>query len=289
MKNIINFYYNLFPDNVIQQDSIFYFWIGENKYYFVPFINDEKKVLKIYEKFLSENKKINKIIINKDGSLITKYKNNNYSLIMVDCLENEIVQLNEFFNMLIDEKGFEWSNVWEQKIDYFEYQVNQRALGKDNILNSFSYYVGLGENAIQYYNFIDKKDAFVGVQHKRIYANNYEINYYNPLNMIIDYSVRDLAEYIKFSFFFGDFDKNKIFKYIDELNLNNSMFNLLYARLLFPTYYFDYYEKFINDEVDETNLLIVIKKSKKYEEFLKEMYLNFYEKYNIFRLEWVLE
>ncbi len=38
------------------------------------------------------------------------------------------------------------------QVDYFEYQI--RELGKDKkvILDSFSYYIGLGENAISYVN-----------------------------------------------------------------------------------------------------------------------------------------
>ena len=286
MKNIINYYYGLFPDKVIHQENIFYFWFNKNKYYFVPFINDENMVLTIYEKFLSEKKKINKILLNKFGKLVTKYKNSDYAMIMVDCIENEIIELENFYNISFEGKVLDWAKIWEQKLDYFEYQVNQRGLGKDNILNSFSYYVGLGENAIQYYNFVDKKEVDTGIQHKRLYAKNYEINYYNPLNMIIDYSVRDLAEYIKFLFFFGDFKEEKIIRYLDKLSLNNSMFNLFYARLLFPTYYFDFYEKFINDEEDDNNLLIILAKSTDFEIFLKNMYIYFSNKYQLIRIEW---
>jgi len=286
MKNIINYYYGLFPDKVIHQENIFYFWFNKNKYYFVPFINDENMVLTIYEKFLSEKKKINKILLNKFGKLVTKYKNSDYAMIMVDCIENEIIELENFYNISFEGKVSDWAKIWEQKLDYFEYQVNQRGLGKDNILNSFSYYVGLGENAIQYYNFVDKKEVDTGIQHKRLYAKNYEINYYNPLNMIIDYSVRDLAEYIKFLFFFGDFKEEKIIRYLDKLSLNNSMFNLFYARLLFPTYYFDFYEKFINDEEDDNNLLIILAKSTDFEIFLKNMYIYFSNKYQLIRIEW---
>lgn len=287
MKNIINYYYGLFPDKVIHQENIFYFWFNKNKYYFVPFINDENMVLTIYEKFLSEKKKINKILLNKFGKLVTKYKNSDYAMIMVDCIENEIIELENFYNISFEGKVSDWAKIWEQKLDYFEYQVNQRGLGKDNILNSFSYYVGLGENAIQYYNFVDKKEVDTGIQHKRLYAKNYEINYYNPLNMIIDYSVRDLAEYIKFLFFFGDFKEEKIIRYLDKLSLNNSMFNLFYARLLFPTYYFDFYEKFINDEEDDNNLLIILAKSTDFEIFLKNMYIYFSNKYQLIRIEWL--
>ena len=123
MKNIINYYYGLFPDKVIHQENIFYFWFNKNKYYFVPFINDENMVLTIYEKFLSEKKKINKILLNKFGKLVTKYKNSDYAMIMVDCIENEIIELENFYNISFEGKVSDWAKIWEQKLDYFEYQV----------------------------------------------------------------------------------------------------------------------------------------------------------------------
>ena len=287
MKSTINYYYNLFPIDIVKQGEFFYFWINEEKYYFVPFNNNKIVVEKIYNKLLLERKKVNNLILNKENSITTFYKGKEYVLLMVNCIENECVDLEDFYFVKMDEMPVNWSEVWINKIDYLEYQVSQRALGKDNILNSFGYYVGLAENAIQYYNMIDIKDVSVGIQHKRVFSNNYEINYYNPINMLIDYDVRDIAEYIKFSFFDSKIDEHKIFSYINNLNLNNTMFNLLFVRLIFPTYYFDHYEKLINDEEDENILLNIISKAKQYELFLKDFYLYFEKRYNFFKIDWI--
>ena len=287
MKSTINYYYNLFPIDVVKQDEFFYFWINEEKYYFVPFNNNKIVVEKIYKKLLLERKKVNNLILNKDSSITTFYKGKEYALLMVNCIENECVGLEDFSFVKMDEMPVNWSEIWMNKIDYLEYQVSQRALGKDNILNSFGYYVGLAENAIQYYNMLNIKDFSVGIQHKRVFSNNYEINYYNPINMLIDYDVRDIAEYIKFSFFDSKMDENKIFSYINNLNLNNIMMNLLFVRLIFPTYYFDHYEKLINNEENEIILLNIINKAKQYEEFLKDFYLYFEKKYVLFKIDWI--
>jgi len=286
MKSTINFYYNLFPTNIIKKDNFFYFWVNENKFYFVPFENDINVVMKIYERLVQDKKKVNKIILNKDKNLVTVYKSKYYALIMVDCIENEIVDLNDFFSVILDSVPVDWGSVWERKIDYLEYQVNQRALGKDNILNSFGYYVGMAENAIQYYNLLEKKDVVVGIQHKRIYANNYEINYYNPLNMIVDYNVRDIAEYIKFSFFDNKLNIDNIIRYINKMNLNSTMMNLLYIRLIFPTYYFDNYEKYLDNYLDEKVLINILNKASSYENFLKNFYQYYGERYNLLRIDW---
>jgi len=287
MKSTINYYYGLFPNDIIKQQEFFYFWINEDKYYFVPFINNKIIVDKIYNKLLSEHKKVNNLIINKENSFITLYKGKEYVLLKINCIENEIVDIEDFYIINMDEPPIKWSEVWSNKIDYLEYQVSQRALGKDNILNSFSYYVGLAENAIQYYNMLDIKDFSVSIQHKRIYANNYEINYYNPINMIIDYSIRDISEYIKFSFFEDKLDINMIFNYINKLYLNNIMLNLLFVRLIFPTYYFDHYEKLINDEENEEAIMSIICKSKEYELFLRNFYLYFSKSYNLVKIDWL--
>lgn len=289
MKSTINFYYNLFPDNIINQDKFYYFWIGDEKFYFVPFKNNKDQVLKIYQNLLNNNKKINQIILNKDNKLITLYKNEEYALFRVNCLENEIVEISDFFDIKVKDSPVDWGKVWSNKIDYFTYQVSQRGLGKDNILNSFSYYVGLGENAIQYYNSINKSDVYVGIQHKRLYANNYEINYYNALNMVIDYNVRDLAEYIKFAFFQNELNVNKIINYINKLNLNSTMMNLLFARLLFPTYYFDHYERLVNDEEDESQLIIIINNVSEYEKFLCDFYNYYNMAYKMIRIDWLIK
>ena len=287
MKSVINYYYNFFPNHITQQENFCFFWYTNNKYYFVPFVNNEEEVLKIYKLLINKNVKVNKIIFNKDGKLITKYNKNNYVLIMIDCIENEKVELTDFYNIKLDSTPINWGEIWSAKIDYLEYQVNQRALGKDNILNSFSYFVGLGENAIQCYNLIDKSEITTSIQHKRVYDINYEINYYNPLNMIIDYSIRDIAEYIKFSFFKNNLNINFVINYINKLNLNETMINLLYIRLLFPSYYFDCYEKFINNEATDKNLIDIINKTEDYEKFLKNFYLYYRKKYNLIKLDWI--
>jgi len=287
MKSTINYYYNLFPIDVVKQDEFFYFWINEEKYYFVPFNNNKIIVEKIYKKLLLERKKVNNLILNKDNSITTFYKGKEYALLMVNCIENEWVNLEDFYCVKMEEMPINWSEVWTNKVDYLEYQVSQRALGKDSILNSFSYYAGLAENAIQYYNMLNIKDFSVGIQHKRVFSDNYEINYYNPINMLIDYDVRDIAEYIKFSFFDSKMDENKIFSYINNLNLNNIMMNLLFVRLIFPTYYFDHYEKLINNEENEIILLNIINKAKQYEEFLKYFYFYFEKKYVLFKIDWI--
>ena len=43
-----------------------------------------------------------------------------------------------------------WDYLWSTKIDYLEYQINQSGKKYPLIVESFSYFVGLTENAISY-------------------------------------------------------------------------------------------------------------------------------------------
>lgn len=289
MKSTINFYYNLFPDEIINQKEFYYFFIDEFKYYFVPFNNDEAMVKKIYEELDGLKIKVNNIIFNKDNNITTLFDNKPYALMRVNCLENVVVDLCDFMYVPIAYPASDWGEIWSRKIDYYAYQISERGLKKSVVLNSFSYYVGLSENAISYFNLIKKNNAITAVQHRRLYSLNYEINYYNPLNMVFDYSVRDVAEFIKFSFFDDKLNINRIMNYINKLYVNDTMINLLYARLLFPTYYFDLYDKIVNDELGEGELIKIISKVEAYEEFLKNFYLYFFKKYNMLRIEWLLK
>ncbi len=289
MKSTLNFYYNLFPDKIYNQEDFYYFTLADNKYYFVPFNNDEEIVKKIYNQLKVQKIKVNEIIFNKDGKIGTIIDNKTYALLMVNCLENEIVDLDEFLILKFDLPVSNWGNVWSDKLDYYAYQVSELALKKETLLNSFSYYVGLSENAITYFNMINKDNSQSFIQHRRIYAKNYEINYYNPLNMVIDFGIRDLAEYIKFSFFSNEFNIDKIINYINKVNLDNTLINLLYARLLFPTYYFDVYDKIIINKRPEKDLIKIVNKSTEYEEFLKQFYLYYSKKYTMYRIEWLFD
>ncbi len=48
---------------------------------------------------------------------------------------------------------------------------------------------------------------------------------------------------------------------------------MLFARLLFPSYYFDIYEKVVNKDVSSEKLLKIINKANEYEIFLKKAYV----------------
>ena len=187
-----------------------------------------------------------------------------------------------------------WASLWSAKLDYFEYQVSELGKDKPLVLDSFSYYLGLGENAISYLNeitskYTPSKDDRICLSHKRIDVPNYKLNYLNPFSFIMDYEVRDLASYIKSAFFKGE----DALSYLKELlrikRFTIYSYGLFYARLVYPTYYFDIYEDIMSGKKDEDDLISVIDKVDDYEIFLKEAYYEISKYAPIDRIEWLLQ
>ena len=75
---------------------------------------------------------------------------------------------------------------------------------------------------------------------------------------------------------------------LDSTYNSNYEANMLYARLLYPTYYFDIYEKVIEDLKEESELLDIINKVDEYELFLKEAYFELSRMYKIEQINWII-
>ena len=62
---------------------------------------------------------------------------------------------------------------------------------------------------------------------------------------------------------------------------------MLFARLLYPSYYFDIYEKVMSNECSEDQLIPIVTKVDKYEEFLSSV-LGLVSKYAVIEpIDWI--
>ena len=57
--------------------------------------------------------------------------------------------------------------------------------------------------------------------------------------------------------------------------------------MLFPSDFFDIYERVVNDKVSEEELMPIINKIKKYEEFLKNIFFLINKKTRIPQIDWL--
>ena len=298
MLDYINYFYNLYPPLLNKENDNYVFFIGNEKYYLTPYrreLSEIKDLVELNKRMISSNSLVHEIIINKFNEPISVISNENYVLLRVYVNDIKKIDINDIIYMLnenVDLSGLKsllrtnWVSLWSSKVDYIEYQMGHLIKKYPFLNNTIDYYLGLCENAITYIKnlkmFSDYKIP-IGISHKRIIKDATLFDLYNPLNLIIDYRVRNIAEYLKDAFFKDEdvnYILNIVFKnfWFDKLNLS-----LLVARLLYPSYYFDLFEEIIDKELDENIIFPLTKKSSKYEEFIDLIIKNC----NLQNLQWL--
>lgn len=151
--------------------------------------------------------------------MITIIHNKNYVLIKkrkkIQPL-NYIINQNKVilsYNLINKILRTNWTKLWTNKIDYIEYQILHIESKYKLLRNSIWYYIGLGENGVQYIkdNDLTKNTSTEYViSHRRINDFN-ELS--NPLNIIVDHKSRDVSEYLKYLFIKKEYDYEEIKKY----------------------------------------------------------------------------
>ena len=289
MNNYINYYYNIYPDSIHEQNKTFYFNYDNEKYYFIMFnrpVEDASYLHQLNLEMIRRGSLAHEIILNKDKNALTVVNDIPYILMKVYVNENKKSDLAEITfismsnanikkNKVLDRS--DWITLWSAKIDYFEYQISQIGKKYPIICEYLGYYMGLAENAISYVSNTTKETKLteydtLTIAHKRVRADDTMFEMYNPLSFIIDYQVRDLAEYIKAKFFDGVDVWTEIEEYFRKYDISIYSKRLLYARLLFPSYFFDVYEAIVEGKLKEDDILPTIYKADQYEDFLAEFH-----------------
>lgn len=298
MLDYINYFYNLYPPLLNKENDNYVFFVGNEKYYLTPYrreLSEIKDLVELNKRMISSNSLVHEIIINKFNEPISVISNENYVLLRVYVNDIKKIDINDIIYMLnenVDLSGLKsllrtnWVSLWSNKVDYIEYQMGHLIKKYPFLNNTIDYYLGLCENAITYIKNLKMFSEYkipIGISHKRITKDATLFDLYNPLNLIIDYKVRNIAEYLK-DVFFKDEDVNYILNIVfknfwfDKLNLS-----LLVARLLYPSYYFDLFEEIIDKGLDENIVFSLTKKSSKYEEFIDLIIKNC----NLQNLQWL--
>lgn len=303
MRDTINYYYNLNPNRINKIFDYYYFYLDNELYYFVVVKRDIKDMEAIYEfnkRMIYSNISVNEIINNKSGNIITYVNKLPYVLIRVVVNINKPIRLDEIsylsgINISYRDNLMRsnWAMLWANKIDYLEYHHEQN-YKKFPILNdSFDYFVGMAENAISYLNStlngISPERSDIGViSHDIIRYDDTVYSLYDPLNIIIDHKARDLGEYIKNSFFNDNFnifeELNEYFKY-NYFSLYG--INLVIARILYPSFYFDRYDAVVSGKASESSILSITSRIHDYEAYIRDIFNYFHKFYNIRDIAWI--
>ena len=307
MKQTVEFYYNLSLDDIEEANGNYHFIIDNQDYFFVFLSRREEELddlIKVSLEMKNKGIDVHTIIQNKMGSFITKVNGYNYILFKVNNLKEvyDIFDIVNFSNKLLlnatSTKLYRnnWALLWSKKIDYFEYQIKELAFDKSIIQESVAYYIGLTELAISYVNATNKKfgESKMGkivLSHRRVGYPNYKLNFLNPLSFIFDLEVRDVAEYLKVMLFYMDIDEviEELETYLKIQHLDLYEYQMLLARLIYPTYYFDTYEKVIDKDENAEKLVAIIKKVDDIEYFLKKAYEMIASYAQIEKIDWFID
>lgn len=267
MRNTIRYYY-LFDDIYVSKINYTNYIKYKNKIYVFVEILNQDMVLAAYQ-LTKDYPEYEKIIVNKDKSIFTPYNNKIYVLIEKKQ-SNAFPPLREVSSttkLLLDRTN--WSLLWSKKVDYYEYQFKHIKGLYKSIDESFEYYIGMTESSISYINYNIGKTNL-----KKCLCRNrmVEKEYYNPLNIVIDHRSRDIGESLKTMFWNSNYNTRKIKNTLSQIDLTLENCMLIYARLLYPSYYFDAYEMTITNRTDETNIKKIISRIEEYEKFVSEVF-----------------
>lgn len=295
MNNFIKYFYGIDIDKVIYNEK--YYSFVYNGYLYRLYIYDDSigdvKFLYDINKKLVGNTLISEIIINQHNEILSIYNGISYILLRIFANVNKKITLDEisFLSRTLYRDGInvDWGILWSKKIDYLEDLINENGKKYPLIVDSFNYFVGMAENAIGYFNSIgiDKNYKYV-VSHKVIKKDDSVEVLYNPMNIIFDYRVRDVAEYIKNSFFNRNYNIfNELVLYLRREPLSLMEVKLLISRLLYPSFYFEMYEDILIDNKEEKILIDIISKLDDYEDYLAQVIGFFKVNYDIEEVLWL--
>ncbi len=277
MKNAIRYYYHLEVANIE---------FSNHRYYFESYVLVEIEHpvdFSIYQYLLDNNYPVYTILANKDGEYITKIDGKDYLLLYVtENFKVSFEVLESFHIPLYQEEVLPWHELWMNKVDFYEKHVT--TITSQKIKNSFFYYIGMAENAIEFYQLI-KKESPLYISHGRM---NNDFDFWNPTNITVDYKVRDIAGYVKKLFFEDNFQISDLYLYFYKVGFQEQDYLLFYARMLYPSYYFDCYDKIVKGESDEC-LDIYLAKVDSYELLLKELYYSFSRTIFFPKIDWIVD
>ena len=245
-----------------------------NEYYYLFEVKENTNINNIYNLNVELNKRSIyrvQIVLNNQNNIITFISQVNYVLIKSPINLDKTITLDDilFFNNITKGINYNfnrrdnWYSLWINKIDYFEYQINELENKYPLIKERFNYFAGLTETAISLIINLEPKPILC-ISHNRIKKNTTLFDLYNPFNFIIDSNMRDIAEYFKDN-------SSDIENYIKNSKLTQDELRLLFIRILYPSYYFDIYEEIIENNINEDEIKKI--NINEYENLIKKTYI----------------
>lgn len=298
MKNSLLYYFNININDLRKIKDNYYFSNGNNNFIVALYNRSLEEISSIYslnKEMLQYGIPVFEIIPTNTYNILFLFEDNLYLLMKYPNIKNRLINYADIlrFNYFPKIQNFDildksnWGKSWENKVDYYEKESSEIKEKYSVIKNSINYFIGLAENGISYFNDnFDLTSLEKVVSHIRVGINTDLYEFFNPLNLIIDYKERDVSEYLKSYVIHENYTESKIIDMIKMKNDNRNSVILLISRMLFPTYYFDEYDNVILKNfsfIDE-----IIQKRKNINLLIKLIFQKYYY-LNIPYIDWILK
>ena len=281
MENILNYYYQLNIIDIKKKDYYYLLTTDEYEQYIFNEIIDSNELKENLDYLNNTNVLYDLLILTKEGNITINYNEKEYDLFKVR--NNENLNILSFSNLITTGK-LKWGTLWSNRVDYYLEQIAEVVEQKE-IKYAMDYYISLAEIAISYFNTLseiyNENTLTFTLSHHIVTSPIDKYMFYNPSNMCFYLSVRDIAEYIKESFFNDILTNYEILSLIDKINLNEALANYLLVRLIYPSYIFKLYDIFIETKELNKKFYEYMKKSREYETLLSTIYNKLKLKYSI--------
>lgn len=276
MDGYIEYYYGFSNVSAINDNGYYYFVHNNEWYYFCPLTRLKIELDEIVALIKWDNL-VDSIVYNVNNDYISHVYNFDYILIKhntnidIDGYRYLLTpQINISGSYVIDKSN--WIELWSKKIDNIEYLVDQKNRKCTNINNSINYYIGMAETAVTYMRRV--LDNNMQLKKKTIsHIRMSDKDICNPQNIIIDYEGRDVSEYFKYVFFNKHDKCLKVTENVLKYN-KYDYFSLctIYARLFFPTFYFDGLDKTDNEDLVDDYFNFIVRYVDEYEQYINYVY-----------------
>ena len=104
---------------------------------------------------------------------------------------------------------------------------------------------------------------------------------------MIDIKIRDICEYFKSQAFKNENLILDIKEYLNKSVLTTEECQLFFIRLIYPTFYFDEFEKIMNNDLSDDSIKKYIDERKKYENIIKKTYQLLADMSKLPNIEWL--
>lgn len=300
MKNVINNLYKLFPSELYTIDNGFRFFVKDYEYLFLLY-NGEVSNLNILadvsNRLYYKKVYVDTFVPTVLGNLFAEVDGENYVLLRINSSLRDYYNLSDVskFNYSLSSYSYNlnikpWYLAWSDKVDLLENTISDLNKEYPLLQEVFPYYVGMAENAISYCKdvFLKEDKLLITINHNRVGVDNTFLYLYNPLTFTFDYDVRDIAEYIKNKFIFHSLDFNEVEELLNNYKFSRSSLMLFFARLMYPSYFFDLCKLILEEEKDESVLNKVVLKAEEYEDFLNDVYFLIKKYHDVPKIDWLI-